>query len=1655
METCHGGHFLPQNQRYLRVSFLKGIHVIYAIVLPIFLATPAISQSIGNYGTIRTTGVSYNSITSTGNAFSGWRYSGPFNEDDNRSEATDIGFDFWYNGDRYTQYSVSTNGFIDFSNSTDDGGPQCDDYGYCNSQFSASSAGTWLALAPFYDDMTTGSGTDPLGTSIKHQLTGTAPNRILTIEWSGMAVYGNTTPDLNFQVRLYETSGRIEFVYGNMNAGTNTFSYTVGINAASVSNSPQVSQLKNQRFANTNIFNNTSQNNLSIMPETNSQISFVPPTPTAASGSLSIGSITSTGMTLSWPNWASNEVGYVLYYSTDNTNFQFFSQTAANATSTVVTDLLPATTYYWKVYAVTEGMLSSSLDNNASTSAARNVVSVSSGRWDAAGTWDCSCVPSQGDNVLIRNGHTINMRSNTMECNNLTIGQGVSGEARFTTNTARTLTINGTLTINNGATLSQATNSNITHTINLRGNVVNNGTLDLAVDGNSRCTANFIKINGNQTVSGSGTTTFYSIAVDKGNKNNILDITSSNFSCDPDALTFVSGGTFRFSSSGSNTFQLFNSTRDIPSNGAIRMNSTNSVMQFAAGVNLIGDLYVDGGTVQVGNAANENLISFGGRLEVNGGSLQIAGRYAPNTGSVSRYKQTAGTLVCPTVSSTSTTSAPFSMDVAGSSLVVTGGLIILQREGGSGAQNLGYNTSGVTSSSVTGGTLQLGNTSTPTGQTFLINALAPIGNLLINSPNATAQLTANNLVVRSDVNLNSGVLNAGGRNITFGGNWLNSGGTFVPTSGVVTANGSNQSITTNGSPFNSLILAGTGTKSLQDNITVNGDLTFSTAVAPVNSGFICTLGGNWTNNGSFSRNAETTLFNGSGNQIISGSSLTNFTNLTVNKSGGRVLVNGTANLHGLLTIQSASEFDADGSGSGVFTLISAGDEPTLDAAITSLPAGASLTGNVTVQRYMAPEVPGVTRVYRYISSPASGQFVSDWQDDFPITGGFSNPTVQFPAGSGITSICGRAIIPGSASLFRYVESNTGTGTADMGWVGYPVGVSSTAAPLEIGRGYAAFIRECTNPTVVDVRGPVNQGIVSFNSLLSLTTHGDLEDGFNLVGNPYPSAIDWNTDAGWTRSGISSVIYVSDNGGSGGFITYDYTDNVPMVLATGQAFWVRATSASPNFSVNELAKTTAVGVFYRAGVQNKMTLSLEKDGVTDKAIIKLNTLSSGRLDDFDGPKLNNALFDLSTLSEEGISMAVNSLNKIECGQVMSIKTKDMTNGTYHLSFDRQGEFAEYSIELYDRFTNALTDLSQVSEYSFAVSATAASKAADRFELRFSAIDVNVDLPMLATENLCEGMKAEITLTNSQPGIDYYVVMNSIIASDSIVGSGGMITLEVPASYLEEGTNQMTIMASRACGGIFEMTVKPEVTVYNPQQPIVLPSATQCKSGSVTLAVEQPQSGTVQWYESASSENILFTGSVFVTPELIKSKTYYASTVSSAGCSSARVEVPAIVIPYDEVVITQVGDTLTSNYQTNVSWYLNGELIENSEGRFVLSSTPGLYSIVAHVSETCSSKAEITIEASRSETITGDLQESFSGLSVSPNPAVDNIHIQTAFDFADEVEILSTQGIQLMKVTLTSGASGKSADVQIPDLPAGLYYVSGVREGHPVFFKLIKL
>ncbi|MGA2625326.1 MAG: T9SS type A sorting domain-containing protein [Bacteroidota bacterium] len=228
----------------------------------------AFAQSASSYSVSRSTGISYNSISSTGNSFASWLdYS---STDDNRSAPTDIGFTFSYMGSSYTQFSISTNGYMDFSSSTADG-ETAEAYGFENSQFSSPS-GTLLAIAPLYDDLI---GKTSLANGFKYLVTGSAPNRVLTVEWISFRLYSDPGSDLNFQVRLYETTNKIEIIYGSVSGNSGT--YTVGINNSTMSSTPLPSELLTQQTPNTGTFSNSPQNSLSTLPESNSMITFVIP----------------------------------------------------------------------------------------------------------------------------------------------------------------------------------------------------------------------------------------------------------------------------------------------------------------------------------------------------------------------------------------------------------------------------------------------------------------------------------------------------------------------------------------------------------------------------------------------------------------------------------------------------------------------------------------------------------------------------------------------------------------------------------------------------------------------------------------------------------------------------------------------------------------------------------------------------------------------------------------------------------------------------------------------------------------------------------------------------------------------------------------------------------------------------------------------------------------------------------------------------------------------------------------------------------------------------------------------------------------------------------------------------------------------------------
>ena len=137
--------------------------------------------------------------------------------DDNVTAApSNIGFNFSFNGVSYSQFSVSPDGWMMLGGTT-----AINDFS--NQVVEATNL---PKIYPYWDDLATGTSG-----YVQYLVTGTAPNRILVVEWF-VTIPRATTGAANsiMQVWLYENNGRIEFRYGAMGPGATSAS--VGLTAA-------------------------------------------------------------------------------------------------------------------------------------------------------------------------------------------------------------------------------------------------------------------------------------------------------------------------------------------------------------------------------------------------------------------------------------------------------------------------------------------------------------------------------------------------------------------------------------------------------------------------------------------------------------------------------------------------------------------------------------------------------------------------------------------------------------------------------------------------------------------------------------------------------------------------------------------------------------------------------------------------------------------------------------------------------------------------------------------------------------------------------------------------------------------------------------------------------------------------------------------------------------------------------------------------------------------------------------------------------------------------------------------------------------------------------------------------------------------------------
>ena len=146
------------------------------------------------------------------------------NKDNANSNAQNIGFTFRYNSQSFTQFRLNTNGFIKLGSSSPSSAALF--YTTANTTtggvFNSTSTADVNFLVPFNHDLT-GNGAV---TEYRMHTSGTAGSRVCTIQFKNVkdktTIPYNQFDSINFQIKLYESSNIIEFIYGNWYASSDS-----------------------------------------------------------------------------------------------------------------------------------------------------------------------------------------------------------------------------------------------------------------------------------------------------------------------------------------------------------------------------------------------------------------------------------------------------------------------------------------------------------------------------------------------------------------------------------------------------------------------------------------------------------------------------------------------------------------------------------------------------------------------------------------------------------------------------------------------------------------------------------------------------------------------------------------------------------------------------------------------------------------------------------------------------------------------------------------------------------------------------------------------------------------------------------------------------------------------------------------------------------------------------------------------------------------------------------------------------------------------------------------------------------------------------------------------------------------------------------------
>ncbi len=319
---------------------------------------------------------------------------------------------------------------------------------------------------------------------------------------------------------------------------------------------------------------------------------------------------------------------------------------------------------------------------------------------------------------------------------------------------------------------------------------------------------------------------------------------------------------------------------------------------------------------------------------------------------------------------------------------------------------------------------------------------------------------------------------------------------------------------------------------------------------------------------------------------------------------------------------------------------------------------------------------------------------------------------------------------------------------DTGWS--PLG---TTGNLSFYYGYIYNRYQAASRTIVQTGGVMYPESIKFK--VSYTDHNgatigngchndwNYYDGWNLVGNPFSAAFDWE-EADLNQSvtdGIEAGIYYYDGAAakykyyiksSGSSTTYDEITGLnanggSQSVPIGQGFMVKVLNKGTvtSFALPWDGRKHSNQSYWKAPtvIPNLIRLNIEKDGYNDETVLRTLPAETGVTERHDGNFDAYKLFawdktkpQLYSISEDNVNIfAINSFPEFTDSKIVPLGVYIGETGTYTVNITKNTFPLDMHVVLEDRDLNVITRLNDVSSYAFKQSVETND---DRFYLHLS-------------------------------------------------------------------------------------------------------------------------------------------------------------------------------------------------------------------------------------------------------------------------------------------------------------------------------------------------